>query len=382
MATAAVSPKTVIAAVPPLVAGAAHFNAAFVDALAARGPVQLIGWRRLYPPLLYRGPLEDAARPPATVRPELYLDWHDPLSWRRAVRSAASLRSHALVLPWLHPVSAFPYAYLLRNAPRAAKRVVICHNVEPHERVPGWRGLTRAVLRHADLLVVHAPQQRRELELLGLGSSRILEAFHPRFVADELAPRRTEREIEAERARQGDPDLSLLTFGAIRPYKGVDVALDALALLDPGLRVRLTVAGRFWNGGQPLREQVGRLGLEGRVELRDGYVPDREAALLFAAADAALLPYRSASQSGVVQLSFAYGRPVIATRVGGLPAAVADGRDGILCEPDDPVALAAAIERMAREHRELEAGVRIDAEERSFRRYCELLDEALVELVR
>ena len=83
-------------------------------------------------------------------------------------------------------------------------------------------------------------------------------------------------------------------------------------------------------------------------------------------------------QSGVVQLSFAFGRPVIATRVGGLPASVEDGRDGLLCEPDDPVALARAIERMACERAILAAGVRAREEESSFRRYSELLDAALV----
>src|SRR5206468_9242837 len=133
-----------------------------------------------------------------------------------------------------------------------------------------------------------------------------------------------------------------------------------------------TVAGRFWEGGSELRRQAERLGLNGRLELRDGFVPNQETAVLFAAADASLLPYRSASQSGVVQLSFAYGRPVIATRVGGLPAAVRDGVDGILCEPDDVHALTLAIGRMAAGHEALAEGVRAREGETSFRRYGEL----------
>jgi glycosyltransferase involved in cell wall biosynthesis len=115
------------------------------------------------------------------------------------------------------------------------------------------------------------------------------------------------------------------------------------------------------------------------VEFRERFISNEEAALLFAAADASLLPYRSASQSGVVQLSFAYGRPVIATRVGGLPTAVDDGVDGILCEPD-PAALAASIERMARDRTQLTAGVRVRTHAHSFHRYCELLDDAVSEL--
>jgi glycosyltransferase involved in cell wall biosynthesis len=374
--------KTVIAAVYPLASGVAQFNGAMVRAMARTSPVDVISWRRMYPPLLYRGQGVDTSSPvPAGPDASFILDWHDPRTWRRAVRRVEEFQAEAVILPWLHPVMTPPYRYLLRHIPTATARVVICHNVTPHEPLPGLRWLSRAALRHADLLVTHAPQQRGELASLGLASTPVLEAFHPRFDAQELAPDPSEHERTAERARQGNPDLLLLAFGSIRPYKGVDLALDALARVDPSLRVRLVVAGRSWGGGDELRAQAEGLGLNGRVEFRDRFISNEEAALLFGAADASLLPYRSASQSGVVQLSFAYGRPVIATCVGGLPAAVEDGVDGILCEPDT-AALAVAIERMARDHAELAAGVRVHESARSFHRYSELLDEAVSELRR
>lgn len=371
--------KVVIAAVHPHAAGAAHFNAAMVKAMAAKSAVELLGWRRMYPPLLYRGPSMDTSAPPAShPTPSLMLDWYDPRTWRRALRRAEEFEASALVLPWLHPVMSLPYRFMLKHAPKAAERVVICHNVMPHERQPGTIRLTRAVLRHADLLVIHAPHQRAELAALDLATIPVLEAFHPRFVAADLAPEAGEAEIAAERSRHGDPDLLLVAFGAVRRYKGIDLALDALALVDPDIDVRLVVAGRFWSCEKELRAQIEDLGLGDRVELRDRYISNEEAALLFGAANAAILPYRSASQSGVAQLSFAYGRPVIATSVGGLPAAVRHGQDGLLCEPDDPAALAQAIETMARDHTLLAAGVRARADESSFQRYSDLLDAALV----
>jgi glycosyltransferase involved in cell wall biosynthesis len=268
-----------------------------------------------------------------------------------------------------------PYRYLLTHAPRVATRVVICHNVLPHEAVPLGSVLTRSVLRHADVLVTHAGHQRQELEHMGVADRTIVGAFHPRFAAGDLCALPTPRAIAAERARQGHPEVSLLAFGAIRPYKGIDLALEALARVRG--RVRLTVAGVFWDGGAELRARVAALGIEDRVELRDGFVSNEEAALLFAAADASLLPYRSATQSGVVQLSFAYGVPVIATRVGGLVEAVEHGVDGILCPAEDVAALAAAIERVGSQRTELAAGVRRGGEAHSFRRYAELLDAAL-----
>jgi D-inositol-3-phosphate glycosyltransferase len=368
------APICVIGANHPATGGAAPFNAALVGALRELGPVRFLSWSRLYPPHGRKGSGRETAVATAPREPsDDVLDYLNPLSWRAALAEARSFGARALVLPWLHPVAAPPYRYLLGNAPHAVARIVICHNVVPHEPVPLGDALTRAVLRRADVLVTHAPQQRAELAALRVDGPRLVEGFHPRFAA---AARPSADAVAAERARQGSPELALLAFGAVRPYKGVDLALHALALVDPALRVRLVVAGVFWDGGAELQAQVDRLGLHARVELRDGYVQDDEAAVLFAACDASLLPYRSASQSGVVQLSFAHGRPVLATNVGGLPAAVADGVDGILSAPT-PAALARSIERMAVEHGRLRAGVRADAPDRSFRRYAELLHEGL-----
>ncbi len=254
---------------------------------------------------------------------------------------------------------------------------MICHNVEPHEPVPLGRGLTRSVLRHADLLVVHAAQQRRRARARsGSATAPILDAFHPRFAADDLCARPAAAQVAAERARQGDPELSLLAFGAIRPYKGIDLALEALAELRAAqLHVRLTVAGVFWDGGEELRAA--------RRRSRDRAIasscatdssPTRRPALLFAASDASLLPYRSATQSGVVQLSFAYGVPVIATAVGGLVEAVATAPTGSSARPGDGGALCARDRAHGRAsaHGWRRASA-APAREHSFRRYGELL---------
>jgi D-inositol-3-phosphate glycosyltransferase len=370
----------VIGATHPLTGGAAQFNTAMVAGMRELGPVDFVSWTRLYPPGLHKGEQRDAfSSPPNPQEARFLLDYCDPRSWRRTARALAQSGAEAVVLPWLHPVMAPPYRYLLRQLPNRMKRVLICHNVTPHERVPFGGTLTRAVFRHADLLVTHAPQQAGEIAALGLDLP-VLEAFHPRFVAADLSLPPSQPDVAAERLRQGSPELALLAYGAVRPYKGIDLALEALSLVDPTLRVKLVVAGVFWDGGGELQAQVGRLGLERRVELRPGYVSNEETALLFAAADASLLPYRSATQSGVVQLSFAHGVPVIATAVGGLPAAVRDGRDGLLSPADDPRALARAIEQMAERKLELRTGVAAGAPECSFRRYGELLHEALLSL--
>src|SRR5262249_56219583 len=103
------------------------------------------------------------------------------------------------------------------------------------------------------------------------------------------------------------------------------------------------VAGEFYEPVQATRERIERLGLGERVRLYDRYLADEEVRQLFAAADVCALPYRSATQSGVIQVAYAAGCPVITTRVGGLPEFVAEGKSGYTVPPEDPAALAAAV---------------------------------------
>ena len=376
-AAAGSRPLALLAPVLPLVGGAAQFNTALLGALRERGPVTALTWRRLYPPLLHRRRTHDTESRSARLEPAVpVLDWVDPRSWRRAIQLVRESASRALILPWVHPVTTPQYAYLLANAPEDVTRVVICHNVLPHERVPLSRACARSVLGRADVIVAHSGPMRDELAELGV-DAQVVDAFHPRFTARDLAALPSPAAIAAERARQGHPDLSLLAFGAVRPYKGFDIAVRALAELDRDLNVRLTIAGVFWDGGAELRRLVAELGLQDRVELRDGFVSNDEAALLFSAADATVLPYRSATQSGVVQLAFAYGTPVLATNVGGLPEAVRDGIDGLLCPPEDPQAFAALLTRLHSAPGALSTGVQASSAGHSFARYAQVLEEAL-----
>lgn len=137
----------------------------------------------------------------------------------------------------------------------------------------------------------------------------------------------------------GEDELVALLFGQLRPDKGVADFLEAAAAV-PG--VRAVVAG----------EDIGGLGAAGPPQagtiVEEGFLPMPAVAQLFAAADVAVVPYRVASQSGVLLLAYGFGRPVIAYPVGGLVEAVDDGETGWLCEEPTPAALAGALREAAR----------------------------------
>jgi glycosyltransferase involved in cell wall biosynthesis len=144
------------------------------------------------------------------------------------------------------------------------------------------------------------------------------------------------------------PPLRLLLFGFIRPYKGTNTAIEALAKLRAdGVDAQLTIAGELWGDEVELRASLRSWQVEQAVDLRLGYVKDEDVDELFREHHIALAPYHSATQSGIIPLAMRAQRPVVATRVGGLAEQVQDGINGILVPPADATAFASAIQGIA-----------------------------------
>lgn len=186
---------------------------------------------------------------------------------------------------------------------------------------------------HADRVVTHSEHNAEALRGLGV-EAEVLVVSHP----PNLAVRQTPLPPR--------PPIELLFLGYVRPYKGLDTAIEAVrVLVDDGLDVRLTVAGAFWEPAQRYRDMVRRFGLQEHVALKEGFVPDDAVPALLERCHLLVLPYKSAGQSGVVPLAFAAGRPVVVTDVGGLPDQVSAGVNGELACAGDRASLADAIWR-------------------------------------
>jgi glycosyltransferase involved in cell wall biosynthesis len=173
----------------------------------------------------------------------------------------------------------------------------------------------------------------------------------------------------------------LLFFGFIKAYKGLMVLLDAM----PRLRAlfgdddfRLLVVGDFYEDSTPYRQRIAELGIADRLTLVDGYLPNEDVPRYFTAADLVVLPYLSATQSGIVQIAYRYDRPVVTTRVGGLPEFVDEGETGTMVPPGDPDALAQAVARFFSEA-DREAMARAIAARREETSWARLI-ETIVEL--
>jgi glycosyltransferase involved in cell wall biosynthesis len=137
----------------------------------------------------------------------------------------------------------------------------------------------------------------------------------------------------------------LLFFGFVRPYKGLEYLIQALAQVRQQLDVHLLVVGEIWGSPAYYQRYAAEFGVTEAITFVDRYVSNEELPAIFSTADVVVLPYVSATQSAVVQLAFGFGKPVITTNVGGLPEVVQDGVTGLIVPPQDAHALAQAIVR-------------------------------------
>lgn len=323
----------------PYKGGVAQHTTELAHRLAAAGDaVTLESWSAQYPALLYPGQ-QRVAEPelPLFPRTSYPLSWRRPDGWLRLGRRLGRT-TDAVVLVLVTPVQAPAVATIERAIGTASRRLVLCHNVLPHERRRIDARLVRMVLRPADAVLVHAQSERERAELFTAAPVSVAPLPPPhRFATGDPAAGSV---VPAHRPERG----VLLFFGMVRPYKGLDVLLRALAQGPPG--VRLVVAGEFWGGPEATEKLVAQLGIADRVDLRPGYVPAAAVPGLLAGADALVLPYRDSTASWNGSLGHEHGLPVVATRVGTMAEQVRDEVDGLLCEPGDVTGLAAAIRRL------------------------------------
>ena len=359
----------------PYRGGIAHFNAGLARSLAARGhDVRTVTFRRQYPDRLFPGAtqLEPGPAPPGVPRARAPLDTLSPRTWTRTADRIADGGAEVVVFPYWMPFLAPMWGVIARRLRRrGVTALALVHNAIPHERKPGDLLLGRFALGGVDGLLALSDRVAADLDRLGV-SVPVRVVPHPVYDGFGPAPPRPEA-----REALGLPTRApvFLFFGFVRRYKGLHVLLDAWGgVVDRVPDARLVVAGEFYADEDALRAQAAPLGDSVRFDA--AYVPDDRVGLYFSAADAVVQPYVAATQSGVAQIAFGYGLPVITTDVGGLAETVPDGEAGLVVPPNDPGALTDALVRFMTEDlgETLEAGARRVREAYSWSRVAEAVE--------
>ena len=353
----------------PYRGGIAQFNANLFEELGRTHDVRAFNFSRQYPDILFQGKTqyvtpEDEAVP---IEAEALLDTAWPFSWGRTARAIRRWQPDLLLVRyWMSWFAPSLGAVARRMAP-GCKVVGILDNVVPHE--PHWfdAPLTRRFLRSLSGAVTLCEEVSHDLLAL---RPDIPHTVLPHPIYTHFGPR-IPRE-EAER-RLGLPAgrRTLLFFGLIREYKGLDILLRAFDLLDE--RYQLVIAGEPYGSFEKYQKLIDSGRAPADVHVFPEYIRDSEVKNYFSAADLTVLPYRSATQSGISSVSTHFGVPMVVTDVGGLGETVGERGTGIVCNEGTPACIAAAIRRYFDADRlraTLDEGMRAERERLSWSRFA------------
>ena len=291
--------------------------------------VDILTFTLQYPSLLFPGKSQTVETPPpADLSIERKVSTINPLTWWQVGRQLCKIRPDIVLMKYWTPFMAPCFGSIARLARKNGHTRVICQidNVEPHERHITDKIFNRYYLRSVDGFIYMSEQVHGELE--AYTHAPALFSPHPMF---EHFGERKER-TEACNALGINPNEQYsLFFGLIRDYKGLDTLIEAWAKFRrPGHK--LLIAGEFYASREKYVEIIERLQLSNNIILHDHFIPDSEVANYFSAADCVVLPYKTATQSGVTQIAYNFRTPIIVTNVGGLKEIVPDGVVGYVVD--------------------------------------------------
>ena len=364
----------------PYRGGIAQFNAAMFGELGKTHTVKAFTFKRQYPDLLFPGKTQfvtpdDEAVP---VDSERLLDTIGPCSWGRTARAIAAWEPDLLVMKyWMSWFAPSLGAVARRLRKKGCKVLVVLDNVIPHEPCFFDRPLTRRFLRSCDGFIAMSDAVEKDLLLLRPDAPHRL-LPHPAYDHFGAKPSREEacRQLGLDPARK-----TLLFFGLIREYKGLDILLDAFNSLDDSYQ--LLIAGEPYGPFDRYQAQIDALPGKDRVKAFPRYIPDSEVGTFFAAADLAVLPYRSATQSGISAIATHFGLPLVVTDVGGLRSTVGDRGTGIVVPHPVPGDIREAVEAFfadAALRERLREALRQEKERLSWPVFCKALTDFAADL--
>lgn len=327
----------------PYRGGIAQFNGSLYRAFERRTDteIQAYTYSRQYPNFLFPGTSQVvAATDPADPVPALrILDTVNPFSYYKTAREILNYKPDLLLMKFFMPYFGLSVGTVARLERRhGIKTISLLGNVVPHEEKPGDIALTKFFFRQNDAFITLSKAMQSDLLALK-PDARFL--YHPHPIYSHFGT--PTNKLEARQRLNIPPDRKVMIFfGFIRKYKGLDIVLEAMQHLPDNYY--LIVAGEVYGGFDDYQQIIDKHNLAHRVQLHVRYVSDNEVPDLFCASDICVLPYRSATQSGVIPIAYHFEIPVVVTDVGGLREVVEPFNTGVVAPDTSPLSVAQAVE--------------------------------------
>ncbi len=332
-----VSPKKIIIIGPahPLRGGGmSTFNERLAKAFMQAGhTVSIYTFSLQYPSFLFPGTSQYSTEPaPAGLDIKVVINSINPLNWLRVGIRLRKERPDIIVVRFWLPFMGPCFGTILRIAKtnRHSKIVCIADNVIPHEKRLGDKAFTQYFMKPVDAFITMSEKVLSDLKIFDNSKPA---SYIPHPLYDNFGEKIPKSEARNHLEIPADTKL-VLFFGFIRKYKGLDILLDAMALLKAhSPEIKLLIAGEFYDDQQPYLNQIAKLQLGNNLILKTSFIADNEIKNYFGAADVVVQPYRNATQSGVTPLAYHFEVPMIVTNVGGLAAMVPHEKAGLVAEP-------------------------------------------------
>jgi glycosyltransferase involved in cell wall biosynthesis len=326
----------------PLRGGIADFNEALAKSLSEQGDdVSLYSFYYQYPKILFPGTSQfSEGKSPEQLSIKSTLSSINPFSWFKTASLIAGEKPDLVIirywLPFMAPALGTVSRWLRK---KKIPVIAITDNIIPHEKRPGDKQLTQYFINQCDGFIT---MSREVLQQLSLFTTTEKKAFLPHPVYNIFGD--AIRKVDARKnLLLSADDKIVLFFGFIRSYKGLQMLLDAMS--DERIRnrkIKLLVAGEFYEDDKPYHEKIENLNLKQSVILHTVFIDKERVKDYFCAADMVIQPYLSATQSGITQIAYHFERPMLVTNVGGLAEIVSDKRVGYVTE-SNPTSIADAI---------------------------------------
>lgn len=323
----------------PYRGGIAQFNANLIEELSLSHTVRAFNYKRQYPKILFPGKRQTVTNEDSAKKVEStpILDSINPISYYKTAKEIAKWKPDLLIMRYWNTFFAPAQGFVARAMPSSVKVISILDNVIPHERRFIDTPFTKYFLKGNNAFVVLSGSVGKDLLKLK-PDAHYTTIPHPVYnhFGEKVQREFAEKELGLQPNKR-----NLLFFGLIREYKGLDILIEAFSKLDNSYQ--LIIAGESYEPFDSYQKSIDELSSDGRVTLIKRYIPDSEVPLLFSAADVAVLPYRTATQSGIGALAYHFEVPLITTDVGGLKEMVEGPGTGIIVDRAQSDSIAEAI---------------------------------------
>ncbi len=286
-----------------------------------------------YPKLLFPGKTQLADwEAPKSLKIKQTVNSINPFNWLRVGNRIRKEKPDLVIFKYWIPFMAPCFGTIIRLIKRNkhSKVISIADNIVPHEKRPGDKLLTSYFMRSIDGMVAMSKSVYNDISIF---RNNFPSGICPHPLFDNFGEN-ISRDVAIHKLGL-DPGFSyMLFFGFIRDYKGLDILLKAVSKPElKSLPVKLIVAGEFYTNPSPYFEMIGKLGLQDKVLMINKFIANHEVNQYFCAADIVVQPYKNATQSGVTQIAYHFGKSMLVTNVGALAEIVPDQKVGYVVEP-------------------------------------------------